>query len=780
MALRSLDTEVQFLKGVGPRLAVGMQKAGLHTVRDVLYHIPRRYEDRRNIPPISKVRAGQFVTVRGRITHFEGRPARRGGMVVLKAMVSDKTGNIALTWFNQPWIRRALERYEGEIVAYGMAKDARWGCEINSPEWEKIDEDSDPDDFARIVPVYPLTEGLSQVTVRRAARSAVAQYLEFIEEPLPSLMLRENKLRDLRWCLRQIHEPTSEEERVEARRRLVFEEFLYLQVALAMRRAETHQELGISFPISSLIEAGRSVGRSAPTPAAIAAGPPQTPPAVSSADRPPSDLRSTSPASGGRTGGGGVEHASANWSPDGSHVGEIKPVTLFEEMHREARREEPLWDQIHRMLPFELTGAQRRVIHEIFADMESPHPMNRLVQGDVGSGKTAVAACAMLAAVRCGYQAALMAPTEILAEQHHANLAHLFEPLGIEVALLVGKQTPTEKKKAAQRTASGEIHMAVGTHALIQEGVGFAKLGFVVIDEQHRFGVMQRAALRDKGVGNPDVLVMTATPIPRTLTMTLYGDLDLSVIDELPPGRKPVKTHHKPPSERRSVYQAVTELLEQGRQAYFVCPMVSESEKMQAQAAEDLYYRLQSELFGKRIALLHGQMKSRDKEEVMEAFRRHEYDVLVSTTVIEVGVDVPNASVMVVEDANRFGLSQLHQLRGRVGRGAHQSFCILISDAKSEDAKARTEIMVQTSDGFRIAEEDLRLRGPGELAGTKQSGNLDFKIADLVQDGKMLEVARQAAIKVVEADPQLAKPENRGILGRVRERRSAMAVVTVS
>lgn len=754
MAQRSLDTEVQYLKGVGPRLAVAMQKVGLHTVRDVLYHLPRRYEDRRNIPPIGKVRPGQWVTVKGRVTHFEGRPVRRGGMVLLKAMVSDRTGNIALTWFNQPWIRRALEHYDGEIVAYGMAKEARWGCEINSPEWEKLDEETDPEDFARIVPVYPLTEGLAQVTVRRAARSAIRDYLEFVPEPLPPSMLKEHRLKVLAWCLKQVHEPTSEEDRLEARRRLVFEEFLYLQVALALRRAETHQELGISFPIGELI---------------AGAGPP---PLGAKREEGVSRLAGT----------GAVKQKAQgkNWTPNAEHVGELKPVTLFEEIHRESREQEPLWDQIHRMLPFDLTNAQRRVIKEIFADMESPHPMNRLVQGDVGSGKTAVAACAMLAAVRSGYQAAIMAPTEILAEQHHANLSHLFEPLGIEVALLVGKQTPKEKKRAADRTASGETHMAVGTHALIQEGVGFAKLGLVVIDEQHRFGVLQRAALREKGVGNPDVLVMTATPIPRTLTMTLYGDLDLSVIDELPPGRKPVRTHTKLPTERRSVYEGVTELLDQGRQAYFVCPMVSESEKMLAQAAEDLFYRLQSELFGKRIALLHGQMKARDKEEVMEAFRRHEFDALVSTTVIEVGVDVPNASVMVVEDANRFGLSQLHQLRGRVGRGAHQSFCILIADAKTEDAKARMDIMVSTHDGFKIAEEDLRLRGPGELAGTKQSGNLDFKIADLVQDGKMLEVARQAALKLVEEDPKLAKPENRGLLVRVRERRSAMAVVTVS
>ncbi len=680
----------------------------------------------------------------------------------MKAMVSDESGNIALTWFNQPWIRRQLENYDGEIVAYGLAKEAQWGCEINSPEWEKIGEESEPDDFARIVPVYPLTEGLSQVTVRKAAKSAIRDYLEAVEDPLPLPMLKEHGLRDLRWCLRQIHEPRSEDDRLEARRRLVFEEFLYLQVALAMRRAETQQELGIAFPVSRLLNQG-----SGPDGQGVAAQ------GRNEKSRAHSDL-SAGPNSK-------IQKATTDWSPNAAHVEDTQRVNLFEEINEELRESEPLWTQIHRMLPFELTVAQKRVIGEIWKDMELPHPMNRLVQGDVGSGKTAVAACAMLAAVRCGFQTALMAPTEILAEQHHANLVHLFEPLGIEVALLVGKQTPTQKKKAIERTESGAAHVAIGTHALIQEGVRFAKLGLVVIDEQHRFGVLQRAALRDKGVGNPDVLVMTATPIPRTLTMTLYGDLDLSVIDELPPGRKPVKTHWKQPSEREAVYLGVKALVEQGRQAYFVCPMVSESEKMLAQAAEDLQYRLQhGEFANDRVALLHGQMKSKDKEDTMEAFRRHESDLLVSTTVIEVGVDVPNASVMVIEDANRFGLSQLHQLRGRVGRGAHQSFCILIADAKSDDARSRMDAIVSTTDGFKIAEEDLRLRGPGELAGTKQSGNLDFKIADLVLDGKMLEVARQAAMKLVAADPGLKRPEHQALLGKVYERRSAMAVVTVS
>lgn len=742
MAERSLSTEVQFLKGVGPRNAVALAKAGLRTVGDVLYHLPRRYEDRRHLPPIGRLQPGQWATVRGRLAHVEARPTNRG-MVILKAIIRDGTGQVALTWFNQPWIGRILEKHEGDILAYGQVKETQYGYEIAGPEWELITEDDDPEDFARIVPVYPLTEGLSQKVVRRAAKSAVEYYLDIVQDPLPEPLRRKQGLRDLRWCLGQIHEPESEQDRLEARRRLVFEEFFYLQIALAFRRAETRQELGISFPIQQLLEGTFE-------------------PEVTPEAKPKKTAT-------GRSAAQAVVELPTH------------PTHLFEAEQRAKHEGEPLWDQIHHMLPFELTDAQRRVVQEVWADMERPHPMNRLVQGDVGSGKTAVAACCMLAAVRSGYQAALMAPTEILAEQHATNLRRLFEPLGIEVELLVGKLTASQKKKAAERTSQGLAHIAVGTHALIQEGVGFHRLGLIIVDEQHRFGVLQRKALRDKGLGNPDVLVMTATPIPRTLTMTLYGDLELSVIDQLPPGRKPIKTHWKLPFEREAVYRSVRKLIDDGRQAYFVCPMVSESEKMLSQAAEELHYRLSNTVYEDlRVGLLHGQMKARDKEDVMERFRRHEIDILVSTTVIEVGVDVPNSSVMVIEDANRFGLSQLHQLRGRVGRGGHQSFCVLIADAKSEEARTRMEVMVETSDGFRIAEEDLKLRGPGELAGTKQSGNLDFKIADLVQDGKMLEVARQAAIEAIEADPMLSGPEWGAVLARVQERRSDLAVVTVS
>jgi ATP-dependent DNA helicase RecG len=743
MAERSLATEVQFLKGVGPRNALALAKANLRTVGDVLHYLPRRYEDRRHLPTIGELRVGQFATIRGRLVTVDSRPTQRG-MVILKAIIRDGTGKIALTWFNQPWIKRALEKLDAEVIAYGLVKAGLGGLEMASPEWEAIDDDEDPEEFAKIVAVYPLTEGLYQSQVRKAVQSSIEFYIDLVEEPLPRDLRRQYGLQSLQWSLRQIHQPESEEARLEARKRLVFEEFFYLQMSLALSRIENQLELGISFPISQLVEFG-SIQRETTGP------------------KPAKELQT------GRTGVAVVVEI-----PD-------HPTHLFAEQQTLKSAGEPLWDQIHRMLPFELTGAQRRVIGEIWADMERPHPMNRLVQGDVGSGKTAVAACCMLAAVRSGYQAVLMAPTEILAEQHSVNLRRLFEPLGIDVELLVGKLSATQKRKAAERTESGVAHIAVGTHALIQEGVKFHRLGLAIVDEQHRFGVLQRKALRDKGLGNPDVLVMTATPIPRSLTMTRYGDLDLSVIDELPPGRKAIKTHWKLPYERDIVYKGVRKLVDEGRQAYVVCPMVSESEKMLSQAAEELHLQLSSGFFeGKNVGLLHGQMKSKDKEEVMRQFRSQELDVLVSTTVIEVGVDVPNASIMVIEDATRFGLAQLHQLRGRVGRGSTQSFCILISEAKSDDARTRMETMVETTDGFRIAEVDLRLRGPGELAGTKQSGNLDFKIADLLQDSKMLEVARTAAIEIVEKDPKLSAPEWSRILAILQEKRQEVAVVTVS
>jgi len=431
-------------------------------------------------------------------------------------------------------------------------------------------------------------------------------------------------------------------------------------------------------------------------------------------------------------------------------------------------------------LPFALTGAQRRVLEEILADMRKPQPMNRLLQGDVGSGKTVVAACAVAAAAAAGYQSAVMAPTEILAEQHARSLNAFLEPLGYRVDLLKGSMTAREKREARERLALGLTHVAVGTHALIQDDTEFQNLGLVIVDEQHRFGVMQRAALKEKGA-SPDVMVMTATPIPRTLAMVVYGDLDVSVINEMPPGRQAIVTHFKRTAQRQGVYEGIEKLVRHGRQAYIVCPLVEESEKLQSQAATMLYEELQRTVFPhRRVGLLHGQMPGAEKDETMTAFRNGEIDILVATTVIEVGVDVPNATVMVVEDAERFGLSQLHQLRGRVGRGSEQSYCVLVADPQTMEGEQRLSVMTSTSDGFVIAEEDLRLRGPGEFYGTRQSGMPSLKIANIVEDIAVLEEARKEAFALLDFDPELRRPEHAALRRAIERQYAELALLTIS
>ena len=432
------------------------------------------------------------------------------------------------------------------------------------------------------------------------------------------------------------------------------------------------------------------------------------------------------------------------------------------------------------IVPFELTRAQQRAIAEIAADLGSGRAMNRLLQGDVGSGKTMVALAAMLMAVENGYQAALMAPTEILAQQHAIVLRRLLEPLGLTVELSLGSQTQKEKASVRERLLGGQSRLAVGTHALIQEGVDFAKLGLVIIDEQHRFGVLQRQALRKKGE-RPHVLVMTATPIPRTLTLTLYGDLDVSLLDELPPGRKPITTHWKAQDKHAQVYAGAQRLLEEGRQLYVVCPLVEESEKLQAKSATQLCEHIANEVFPQyQVGLLHGQMRSDEKEAVMARFKAGDLHVLVATTVIEVGIDVPNACAIVIEDADRFGLAQLHQLRGRVGRGEHASYCILVADPKTEDGRARLEVMTATQDGFQIAEEDLRLRGPGEFYGTRQSGMPELIIADIVRDMDILTETRETAFRLVESDPTLSRPEHQPLRRALQRTEMGVELISVS
>ncbi len=688
------ETEVRYLRGVGDKVAQVLAKLGIYTVGDLLFHLPRRYEDRTQFRKIAHARVGEPATFMGTVVMVDNlRP--RPNITLTKAFLDDGSGMLELIWFNQPYMKDTLLKLRNKkIVVYGTVKEAGWGLQIETPEWEELGSEDDPNDLLgmnRIVPIYPLTEGIRQKRMRQIVYNAL-QYLNQMPDDLPPAIVQRVGLMSLPDALRQIHFPDSAEQIEPARRRLVFEEFFLMQVGVGLQRQKTQQERGIAMRI------------------------------------------------------------------DPDH----------------------LMEQIHRIVPFELTNAQRRVIREIWDDMMRPHPMNRLLQGDVGSGKTIVAASAILAAVDNHYQSAIMAPTEILAEQHYINLHRLFLPLGISVELLVGRLTQRQRNEARERVASGRAMVVVGTHALIQEGVEFARLGLAVIDEQHRFGVLQRASLRDKGI-SPHLLVMTATPIPRTLTLTLYGELDVSIIDELPPGRKPVKTHWKTPEERIKTYEGVRKLIEQGRQAYIICPLIEESDKMQVRAAEEMAEHLQKDVFPDlKVGLLHGRMKPAEKEAVMEAFRAGEMHILVSTTVIEVGVDVPNAAVIVIEDADRFGLAQLHQLRGRVGRNEHQSYCILVANPKSEEGQRRLEVMTQTSNGFLIAEEDLRIRGPGEIYGTRQSGMPSFRVADLVKDMRLLEVARQEAFRLLEHDPELALPEHRRLREAVNRFQHRFVLATVS
>jgi ATP-dependent DNA helicase RecG len=694
MAARyTLETEVQYVKGVGTKLAQVLSKLNLYTLGDLLFHLPRRYEDRRQFRKIAHARPGDAVTVSGKLVTVDNVKVRN--LTLTKAYLDDGSGVLELVWYNQPYMKDTLNKLRNsQIVAYGVVKESPYGLQMETPEWEDLPDGADPDSLLsvnRIVPIYPLTEGIRQKRMRQIIWNAV-QYAHLAPEILPRSVRERLGLMPIQQAIAQIHFPDSEQAIDPARQRLVFEEFFLMQLGVGMQRQRTRQERGIAMRID--------------------------------ADR--------------------------------------------------------LNEMLHRIVPFELTNAQKRVISEIWGDMAQPHPMNRLLQGDVGSGKTIVAAAAILAAIDNQYQAAMMAPTEILAEQHYINLHRLFQPLGISVELLVGRLSNKQRQQARERIATGRGMVAVGTHALIQEGVSFARLGLAIVDEQHRFGVLQRAALRDKGV-MPHVLVMTATPIPRTLTLTLYGELDVSIIDELPPGRKPVRTHWKTPEERLKVYAGVRKLIQEGRQAYVICPLIDESDKLQVRAAEQMAEHLQKDVFPDlRVGLLHGRMKPAEKEAVMDAFRAGELDILVSTTVIEVGVDVPNAAAIVIEDADRFGLAQLHQLRGRVGRSEHQSYCVLIANPKSDDGQRRMDIMTRTNNGFLIAEEDLRIRGPGEIYGTRQSGMPSFRVADLVKDMRLLEVARQEAFHLLEHDPDLSRPEHAALREAVERFRHRFAIATVS
>lgn len=666
-----LDGEVQYLKGVGPRMATLLKRLGITNVQDLLYHLPHRWEDRSTFRPIRDARDGVVEVVRGKLGPLRKKQPRRG-LTILSASLSDGSGSLTLTWFNQHYLAKQLKPGK-TLIAVGKVERKFNGTQINSPE---VEFDDSGMHSGRVIPVYPLTGSLSQKWLRKLQYSVVPTYAPLLKEFVPASILKQQQFPSRPLAVLEYHWPRSLSLVDLARRRLAFEELFLLQLEIALQRQSRERE------------------------------------------------------------------------PRTVHYANLENTEEF-----------------LKLLPFTPTGAQSRVMGEIVQDLQRDTPMNRLLQGDVGAGKTVVAAFAAWIAIRNGFQAAVMAPTEILAEQHYQKLCQMLEPAGIRVGMLSGSMRKKAKRQTYEALEAHQVDLCVGTHALIQEGVHFARLGLAVVDEQHKFGVMQRTTLRQKGHGNnPDLLVMTATPIPRTLALTLYGDLEVSLLDELPPGRQPIRSESVTFSKRKKIYEEIRQQINEGRQAYIICPLVEESEKVEGvTAAVEEAEVVQKQVFPEfRVGLLHGKMKAAEKDAVMEAFRQGEYQILISTTVIEVGVDVPNATFMLVQDANRFGLAQLHQLRGRVGRGAHASRCVFMGDTKSQDGQRRLKAIARMADGFAVAEEDLQIRGPGDFYGLRQSGFPEFRVADLLRDQQLLELARNTAYAILGDDPDLRRhPELR-------------------
>ena len=655
-----LSTSVRYIKGIGEQRAKSLEKLRIFTLRDLISYFPRDYEDRRTFRKIRDLESGETACVAAMAAASPTLNRVRKGMELVKLRAVDETGALDVTFFNQTYMRdhiRAGEQY----TFFGKAEVQGSRRTMVNP---LVERENSRTMTGRIMPVYPLTAGISQLTMTRSVEQGLAACRDLLPDPLPDEVRRDHQLCHTGYAYDQIHFPDDENTLAIARRRLAFEELFLLAIGMQVL-SRRREELSCA-PLRDL------------------------------------------------------------------------DLTAF-----------------YGSLPFSLTGAQQRAVDEILADLASGRPMNRLVQGDVGSGKTMVAAAAMVCAARSGRQTALMAPTEILAEQHHKGLAPLLEGLGIPCALLTGAARAKERRAVLEGLESGRIQAVIGTHALISPDVTYRDLGLVVTDEQHRFGVGQRSALSAKGE-QPHLLVMSATPIPRTLALMIYGDLDVSVIDELPPGRQRIDTFAVTGAYRPRIYKFLAREIAAGRQAYMICSMVEENGADDRKAVTEYARVLQEQVFPQlRVACVHGRMKGREKEAVMAAFAGGEADILVSTTVVEVGVDVPNATVMVIEDADRFGLSQLHQLRGRVGRGKHKSYCVLITDNRSEETLARMRVMAQTGDGFRIAEEDLRLRGPGDFFGRRQHGLPALKVADLSWDMALLKEAQQAARALLDRDPGL-------------------------
>jgi len=679
-SLAKLNLPVQYLKGVGPKMAARFAAKKIATVEDLLYYLPRTYEDRREIKKINRLEAEKVQSAVGTVISSQYR--YYGRKKILETVISDGTANLTAKWFKGQMVYLlGIFKKGTKVIFTADVRPDYNGKQMIHPDYEILDEKDEENllNFKRIVPIYSETEGLHQKYFRKVMNFALENYSRYVASPIPHNICEKRNLLNIHEALLSVHFPGNNESvdkfissGSEAHRRLIYDEFFFFQLGMAVKKSGRILEKGISFKLSGKI-----------------------------------------------------------------------------------------MEKFYSILQFDLTGAQQRVIEEIQKDMSADTAMNRLLQGDVGSGKTIVSMAAMITACENSYQAAIMAPTEILAKQHFETISSWAEKIGLKAVLLTGSMNNSARSEILRQIQNGEANIIIGTHALIQEDVDFHKLGMVVIDEQHRFGVMQRATLRAKGI-NADVLVMTATPIPRTLAMTVYGDLDVSVIDEMPPGKKPVHTVVLPESKRDKVYQTISAEMAKGHQAFIVYPLVEQSEVLDLKDATNMAAHLQKDIFpDNRVGLIHGKMKEKEKDEVMREFLENKIQILVSTTVIEVGIDVPRASLMVIEHAERFGLSQLHQLRGRVGRRDIPSSCILLTDFKcSADARKRLKVMEKTTDGFAIAEEDLAIRGPGDFLGTRQSGLPDFRIASIIRDARILNDAKEDAFALAARDPFLEKPEH--------------------
>ncbi|MCY3896392.1 MAG: ATP-dependent DNA helicase RecG [Chloroflexi bacterium] len=667
---RDADAPVTELPGIGVTAQKRLATLGIQTIGDLLHHRPRRYIDHSSVVPIAEAEPGRDVTVIGDVVEIRARPARSGRVRVVEAAIADKTGQILAVWFNQVYLAKTL-RGRRNVAFAGRVESGAYDRQLTSPEYE-LDMHRMVH-AGRLVPVYPLTRGLSQRQLRRWMALAVDDYAPSVPEALSEQQRRDHGLPDVATAIRHLHFPVDATAAQAAARRFAFAELLTYQLAILRRRQAWRES-----------QPGR-------------------------------------------------------------------PVRI----HRDAL------EAFGGQLPFKLTDGQRVAVAEVLNDLRRDRPMSRLLQGDVGSGKTVVAAGALHAIVDDGWQGAIMAPTEVLAEQHAATLRELLTPLGVRVELVTGSIPAGEKRRLWRDVERGGVHVVVGTQAIIQRSARFARLNLAVVDEQHRFGVQQRGEIRAKGY-NPHLLAMSATPIPRTLALTVYGDLDVSVLRELPTGRRPVKTSFVPTHRRGDAYAFIRRAVADGHQAFIVFPIIEESESLNARAATEEHKRLTRGAFAdlaEHVGLLHGRMSAASKERVMRSFRDGEIKILVSTSVIEVGIDVPNATVMLIEGAERFGLAQLHQLRGRVGRGDHPSFCLLMSETTDPRENARLRTLQTVSDGFTLAERDLELRGPGDVIGTRQSGALGFRFAS-VSDLPTIQAARMDAETLVRADPQLIKPQH--------------------